>query len=260
MSMVADRRVSVWQNRIHPNIRVGGSGSPVVFLHGAGGRVLDPFLEALAEHHTVYAPEHPALTDGDEDAIAQLDDLWDLIFDYRELFDVLGQKSVPVIGHSFGAMTAAELAANHPKMVSKLVLMCPIGLWREDKPIPNWMIVTPCSDLPKYLVHDPKGSLGSQLFGVPDTELQLRMVWSSASTGKFAWPIPDRGLKQRLHSIQAPTMILWGKQDKLVPVAYAHDFARPISRATVEVIDRAGHLFPAEYPERVAEMVEKFLK
>ena len=112
----------------------------------------------------------------------------------------------------------------------------------------------------RSLVHDTKGALANQMFSVPDTELQLRMIWSSASSGKFAWPIPDRGLKQRLHGIQAPTMILWGKQDKLVPVAYARDFARPISGAKVEVIDQAGHLFPAEHPERVAAMVEDFLK
>jgi len=260
MSTVADRRVSVWQNKIHPNIKVGGSGPPLVFLHGAGGPVLDPLLEALAECHTVYAPEHPALTDGDEDAIAQLDDLWDLIHYYDELFAVLGLKSAPVIGHSFGAMMAAELAANHPELVSKLVLMCPIGLWRGDAPIPNWMIVTPGSDLPKYLVHDSKGPLAKQLLGVPDTELQLRMIWSSASTGKFAWPIPDRGLKQRLRGIQAPTMVLWGKQDKLVPVRYAEEFGRRIPGSTVRILDQAGHLFPAEYPERVAAMVEDFLR
>ena len=155
---------------------------------------------------------------------------------------------------------AAELAANNPERVSKLILMCPIGLWREDAPIPNWMIVTPASDLPKHLMHDPDGLLARQMFGVPDTELQLRTIWSIPGTGKFAWPVPERGLKQRIHEIQAPTMVLWGRQDKLVPVRYAEEFGRRIPGSKVEIIDEAGHLFPAEYPERVAAMVEDFLR
>ena len=260
MITVADRRVSVWQDKIRPNIKVVGNGPPLVFLHGAGGLVWDRFLAELAAHHTVYAPEHPGFTDGDEEAISDLDNLWDLVHYYHEIFDALDLKSVPMIGHSFGAMIAAELAADSPERVSKLVLMCPIGLWREDAPIPNWMLVTPSSDLPKHLMHDPDGLLAQQMFGVPDTELQLRMIWSMSGTGKFAWPVPDQGLKKRIHRIQAPTMVLWGRQDKLVPVRYAEEFGRRIPGSKVTVIDQAGHLFPAEYPERVAAMVEDFLR
>jgi pimeloyl-ACP methyl ester carboxylesterase len=260
MTTVADRRVSVRQNRIRPNIKVAGNGPPLVFLHGAGGAVWDAFLAALAANHTVYAPEHPGFTDGEEDAIARLDNLWDLVLYYHEMFDALSLKSVPVIGHCYGAMVAAELAANSPERVSKLVLMCPIGLWREDAPIPNWMLVTPASDLPKHLMHDSDGPLARQMFSVPDTELQLRMIWSTGGTAKLGWPVPEKGLKQRIHDIQAPTMVLWGKQDKLVPVRYAEEFGRRIPGAKVTVIDQAGHLFPAEYPERVARMVEDFLR
>jgi len=259
MSTTTDRRVSVWNDRIHPHVKVAGSGPPLVFLHRAGGVVWDPFLDELAARHTVYAAQHPGLTDGDEDAISRLDNLGNLVHYYCQLFDGLGLESVPVIGHSFGAMVAAELAAKNPERVSKLVLMCPIGLWREDAPIPNWMLITPGSDLPKYLLHDPHGPLAKEVSDVPDTELQMRMIWSIAATGKFAWPVPDKGLKRRIHRIQAPTLVLWGKQDRLVPVSYAQEFGRRIHGARVELIDRAGHLFPAEYPELVAAMVEDFL-
>jgi pimeloyl-ACP methyl ester carboxylesterase len=260
MSTITDRRVSVWQDKIRPNIKVAGNGPPLVFLHGAGGLVWNPFLDALAANHTVYAPEHPGLTEGQEDAISHLDNLWDLVLYYYEMFDALGLKSVPVIGHSFGGMMAAELAASNPERVSKLVLLCPIGLWRDDTPIPNWMLITPASDLPKYLVHDPDGPLAKQMFGAPDAEVQIRTIWSMACTGKFVWPIPDKGLKKRIHRIQAPTLVLWGKQDKLVPVRYAEEFGHGIPGSKVEIIDQAGHLFPVEYPERVAGMIEDFLR
>jgi len=183
MTAVADRRVSVWQKKINANIKVVGSGSPLVFLHGAGGLRWDPLLEALSVRHTIYAPEHPGTTAGDPDAVGHLDSLWDLVLYYDELLRGLDLKAVPVIGHSFGGMMAAELAANNPERVSKLVLMCPIGLWREDCPIPNWMMITPASDLPKYLLHDPEGPLAKQMFAQPDTEAQIQMIWSMACTG-----------------------------------------------------------------------------
>ena len=259
MTAVTDRRVSVWQKKLSPNIKVAGSGSPVVFLHGAGGLVWDEFLDRLAEKHTVYAPEHPGTTPGDPDAIYQLDNLWDLVLYYYEVLDSLGLKSAPLIGHSFGAMVAAELAAGNPERVSKLVLIAPIGLWREDTPIPNWMVITPASDLPKYLLRDPDGPVARQMFGTPDAEGMIRMIWSMGCTGKFVWPIPDKGLKKRIHRIQAPTLLVWGKQDRLVPPAYAQEFASRISGARIEMIDEAGHLPTAEHPARVASVIEEFL-
>jgi pimeloyl-ACP methyl ester carboxylesterase len=260
MTAVADRRVSVWQKKINSNVKVAGSGSPVVFLHGAGGLMWDEFLETLATRHTVYAPEHPGTTEGDPDSISHLDNLWDLVLYYYELFDALGLRSVPIIGHSFGGMMAAELAASNPERVSKLVLMCPIGLWRDDVPIPNWMIITPATDMPKYLVHDPEGPLAQQMFGAPDADMQIRMIWSMACTGKFVWPIPDKGLKKRIHRIQAPTLVLWGKHDRLVPPAYAQEFANRIPGAKVEMLDQTGHLFMAEQPARTAGLIEDFLR
>jgi pimeloyl-ACP methyl ester carboxylesterase len=259
MTAVTDRRASVWQGKINANIQVAGNGSPVVFLHGAGGLVWDPFLEELASRHTVYAPEHPGTTAGDPDAISQLDNLWDLVLYYNEVLDALDLHSAPVIGHSFGAMMAAELAANNPDRVSKLVLMCPIGLWRDDTPIPNWMLITPATDMPKYLLYEPEGPVGKVMFGVPDADAQIKMIWSMACTGKFVWPIPDKGLKKRIHRIQAPTLLLWGKQDRLVPPAYAAEFAARIPGAKVEMIDQAGHLLGAEHPAKVAGIVEAFL-
>ncbi|HEV3329537.1 MAG TPA: alpha/beta hydrolase [Bryobacteraceae bacterium] len=258
MTAVTDRRVTVWQKKINPNIKVAGSGSPVVFLHGAGGLVWDEFLDRLAERHRVYAPEHPGTTEGDPEAISHIDNLWDLVLYYYEVFDALGLKSVPIVGHSFGAMVAAELAASNPERVSKLVLIAPIGLWREDTPIVNWMIITPGSDLPKYLLRDPDGPIAKQMFGTPDPEGMIRMIWSMGCTGKFVWPIPDKGLKKRIHRIQAPTLLLWGKQDRLVPAVYAQEFASRIPGSRVELIEESGHLPTVEHPAKVAASVEEF--
>ena len=69
MVAVQEQTVSVWKNRINPKVHVAGSGPAVVFLHGAYGLTWDPFLDALAEQFTVYAPEHPGTTLGDPDGV-----------------------------------------------------------------------------------------------------------------------------------------------------------------------------------------------
>ncbi len=194
-----------------------------------------------------------------------LDDLWDLVLYYDELFDRLGLQSVPVIGHSFGGMMAAELAANHPERVSRLVLISPIGLWLDGAPIPNWMIITPAADLPKYLFCDPSGPVAQQALAFPEdpeelVEAQIQFHWSMACTGKFVWPIPDKGLKKRIHRIAAPTLIVWGKQDRLVPPVYAEAFASRIADARVELVDQAGHIPQLEQFAQVSEAVRTFLK
>jgi pimeloyl-ACP methyl ester carboxylesterase len=260
MSAVSDRKVTVWQNKIGANVKVSGDGPPLVFLHGAGGLMWDPFLDMLAANHTVYAPEHPGTTLGDPDAISHLDNLWDLVLYYDEVLDALGIAEAPIVGHSFGGMMAAEIAASHPGRVSKLVLMSPIGLWRDDVPIPNWMLVSPASDIAKLLLYDPDGPLGQMMFGgAPDPDAQVAMMWCMACTGKFVWPIPDKGLKKRIHRIKAPTLVLWGKDDRLVPAAYAQEFASRIPGAKVELLDQTGHLLQGERPAQVAALIEEFM-
>ncbi len=259
MTAVADQRVNVWQGKINANVKVAGSSSPVVFLHGAGGLVWDGFLDLLAERHTVYAPELPGTSAGDPEAISRLDNLWDLVLYYNDLLDALGLNSVPIIGHSFGGMLAAEIAANNPERVSRLVLLCPIGLRRDEMPIPNWMLVSPATEMPKLLFYEPEGPLARVAFGQPDADAQIKMIWSMACTGKFVWPLPDKGLHKRIHRIHAPTLLVWGKQDRLVAPAYAQEFASRIPRSKVEMIDQAGHLLALEHPARLAELIEQFL-
>jgi pimeloyl-ACP methyl ester carboxylesterase len=84
-------------------------------------------------------------------------------------------------------------------------------------------------------------------------------MWSLACTGKFVWPIPDKGLKKRLHRITAPTLVVWGRQDGLVPPVYAQEFAERIPGARVELVDRAAHMPQLEQTERVAGLVHSFL-
>jgi pimeloyl-ACP methyl ester carboxylesterase len=263
MVATQERTVSVWLDQVRPRVKIAGSGAALVFLHGAAGLQWDAFLDNLSSSFTVYAPEHPGTTPGDPDGVKPLDNLWDLVLYYYELFDRLGLKSPAVVGHSFGGMVAAELAATNPERVSKLVLLDPVGLWRDDAPVKNWMVMAP-DDLAKAAFQDPAGPVAKQVLGMPEDpsaqiDAQIQFMWSLACTGKFVWPIPDKGLKKRLHRITAPTLVVWGRQDGLVPPVYAQEFAERIPGARVELVDRAAHMPQLEQTERVAGLVHSFL-
>src|SRR5262249_29254195 len=124
------------------------------------------FLDALAERFTVLAPEHPGTTPDRPDVIHEIDTLWDLVLCYDELLDRLGLSDVALAGHSFGAMVACEVTAQRPARVRRLALLDPIGLWRDDAPIVNWMLVGP-QELPDHVFRDPAGAAASALFALP---------------------------------------------------------------------------------------------
>ena len=107
-----------------------------------------PFLDELAERFTVYAPEHPGTTPGDPDGIRALDDLWDLVLCYDELFDALGARR-PGGGRPLLRRDGGVRGGGHvPRRVSKLVLINALGLWRDDAPIPNFMVMDPAELVP----------------------------------------------------------------------------------------------------------------
>jgi pimeloyl-ACP methyl ester carboxylesterase len=84
-------------------------------------------------------------------------------------------------------------------------------------------------------------------------------VWAQACTGKFVWPVPDRGLKNRAHRIAAPSLLIWGEGDRIVPPVYADEFAKRIAGARVKLIAEAGHLAHLEQMEAVAKAVLDFI-
>jgi pimeloyl-ACP methyl ester carboxylesterase len=266
MTPVGEQSVRVWNDQITIRFQVAGSGPPLLYLHPAMGMApLDPFLTALTEQYTLFAPEVPGTTPGDPHSIHKVDDLWDLVLIYEEAIRGLGLEEKPVLmGQSFGGMLAAELAAHYPDLASKLVLLSPLGLWREDAPVADYMS-TPPQELPALLFADANGPAAHATFAMPPDPdiaiaIQSGIVWAMGCTGKFLWPIPDRGLRKRLHRIAAPTLVLWGSEDRLVPSAYAEEFGAAIAGSTVEVIPDAGHIPQVEATETTLGIVQDFLR
>jgi pimeloyl-ACP methyl ester carboxylesterase len=258
------RTVTVWQDRVPLRVLIKGAGPPAVFFDGPWGLTWGPFLDSLAERFTVYAPEHPGTTVGQPDTVQQIDSLWDLVLCYDEMLDRLGLTTANLVGHSFGGMIACEVAAARPSRALSLVLIAPIGLWRDDAPVTNWMTQVAPPDLPKYVFHDPAGPAARALFSFPEDPEQAalaktRLTWAMGSSGKFIWPIPDKGLKKRIHRVKAPTLLVWGREDRLVPAVYAEEFTRRLPNARVELVSDGGHAPHLEQTETIAATIRDFL-
>ena len=267
MVATQDRAVSAWRKQVQANVKVAGNGPPVVFFHGAFGLQWDAFLDGLAQTHTVYAPEHPGTTPGAPDSIKPIDTLWDLVLYYYELLDELGLDAPAVVGHSFGGMVAAEVAATNPARVSKLVLIDPVGLWRDDTPVTNWMM-TAQDKLATLLYADTNNPIAQMMSAAAKAspeqrqammDLQIQMMWSLACTGKFVWPIPDKGLKKRIHRISAPTLVIAGRHDWICPPEFSEEIARLISRAELRVFENSSHSVRADEPQALLDAIAGFV-
>ena len=258
------RTLRLWQGRITTEVEISGNGPPLVYLHGPWGLAPDrPFVARLASRHKIYAPKFPGTSSGDHEAVHALDSWLDLVVYHGELFDALELAAPALVGHSFGGLVAAEFAAAVPRSVGRLALIDPVGLWRDDLPVKNWMLLS--NDARRHaLFCDPEGEAAKRFFDVPSDATErvatlAEFVWAQACTGKFVWPIADRGFKHRIHRIAAPTLIIWGKADGVIAPAYAQEFAKSIARAQVKLVDKAGHLPHLENPEVVEKLVHDFL-
>ena len=259
-----ERTLTVWQGRVRMRVLSKGRGPALVFFHGPWGLTWDPFLDRLAESFTVYAPEHPGTTPEAHDDVYHLDGLWDLVLCYEELLDALAIRNAAFVGHSFGGMVACEMAAAYPERVRRLAMIAPLGFWRDPDHIVNWMMLEPGA-LRAHIFRDPDGAAAGRMFPRADaqdaatTQARVRLMWAMGTTGKFIWPIPDKGLKKRIHRVKAPALLVWGRQDRLVPAVYAEEFTRRLSGARLETLEGAGHAPHLEETDTVARVVRDFL-
>ena len=241
----------------------GGSGAPVVYFHGAGGLLKDnPFLEALAQRHAVYAPEWPGYGDSTGDEL--LEDMLDFALHGWDLIDALGLTKPHIVGHSMGGMIAAEMACLAPRDLGKLVLVSPAGVWIDELPIPDIFAMLPFQ-LADALFVDPQKGAAMMTGGADLSDIEALKDYYIASqrrlamAGKILFPIPNRRLSKRLYRLRADTLVLWGAQDKLIVPAYAKRWQKLIPAARVELIDGASHMLPYEQPDAFVAAVAKFL-
>jgi pimeloyl-ACP methyl ester carboxylesterase len=240
-----------------------GSGAPLVFLHGAGGLFPEnPFLNRLAERYHVFVPELPGY--GESSGEELLEDMLDFALHGWDVIAALRLQRPHVIGHSMGGMIAAEMACLAPRDLDKLVLVASAGLWIDEHPIPDMFAFLP-HEYAETLFHDRATGEALLTGGLdlshPDALMQFYIAHTKrlGMAGKILFPIPNRRLAKRLYRLSAPTLLLWGKSDRLIPPVYADRFQKLIPQATLELIDEAGHMLPYEQPDAFIAAVTRFL-
>lgn len=253
------RMVELGQGRAPVEVWQAGQGTPLVFLHGAGGLMPDDrFFQALAGQFHVHAPLLPGY--GGSEGEDELKDMLDTTLHTGDVIDALGLTGAALVGHSMGGMIAAELAALAPNDVSRLALIAPAGLWLDDHPVEDLFAKLPF-ELPELMFHDV--ALGESLLtaglDLEDPAFLSEFLIGNARrlgmAGKLLFPIPDRGLSRRLHRIKARTLILWGASDRLISPVYGDAFAAAIPNSELEIVAEAGHLVTLEKPGRVVDAI-----
>ncbi len=243
----------------HPcRVWTKGKGPKVGFLAGLGGLPRwVPFLDRLAESRTVVAPSLPGYPGAT--GHTELDTHLDWVLAVRQLLDKAGLSGADLAGASVGGAFAAEMAAIFPGNVGKLALIAPFGLFDDKEPaadpwaqrkdvLPGLM----CAEAATWndLVAAPEGA--------NSVEWPIEMTRASEAAARAFWPLGNTRLEKRLGLIEAPTLILWGEQDAILPPGYAGTFARAIKGpARVETVAQAGHLAYLDQPEAVANAVLK---
>jgi pimeloyl-ACP methyl ester carboxylesterase len=242
----------------------GGSGAALLWLHGLRGvDPADPTLVALQKSHRVTAPLAPGFNGLDE--LDRIDNIHELALDYDDLIEHLGLPACTLVGHSFGAMAAAEVAAHFPRHAERLVLLAPFGLWNDAYPVAD-VFGVPTATIDDLLWHD--AAIREKFARKPTTDADVKIVAAEAITlaqgltavTKFVWPIPDRGLRRRLPRIACPALVVFGGEDKVVPARYAEDFSAELRHARTAAIAGAGHMLTYERPAEVAGLIAEFVK
>lgn len=240
---------------------VGGSGAPLVYLHGFEQHPGDAgFLRQLAQGRRVLAPEHPGF--GESGGFDQIEDMLDVVLHYHDYLEPLVAEHGPVdlIGHSLGGMFAAEIAAIHPHLVRRLVLADAYGLWMDDVPQPDPFVILPdvlqaakWADPAQWSGQEPNSHQGDA------ASYTFYRSQNMGAASRFMWPVPDRGLARRLGRIPAKTLVLHGRQDGLIPAAYPERLARAIPDARLLWVEAAGHLPMIEAEDAFVAVVREFL-
>jgi pimeloyl-ACP methyl ester carboxylesterase len=260
--MTAPRETSITINGHPCRVWEKGDGPPIGYLPGAPGLMRwTPFLERLSVHRHVIAPSIPGFLGADGHRL--LDDLADWVAATLDLLEGAGLDGADLIGASVGGALAAEVAAFSRPTVDRLILISPYGLCDPDEPVTDVFATKPGTQ--PELVSANTEALTAAL-AAPEgdddlaQELPILLYRAQEAAARFVWPFGDRGLAKRLHRITAPTLLIWGTEDQVIPASYAKRFAEGIrGEAEICSIEGAGHTAEIDAPDAVADAILSFL-
>jgi pimeloyl-ACP methyl ester carboxylesterase len=233
-----------------------GSGRTLGVLAGFGGlpRWI-PFLDRLAEAREVIVPSLPGTPGATGHTL--LDSHLDWLVAVRELLAKSGLEGADLAGSSVGGSFVAEVAALWPMTVRKIAITAPFGLFDEnDPPADIWAQKGDnaagllCADAQKYT------DLKAVPPGANSVEWPIEQIRASEAAARVFWPLGNTRLEKRLPLITAPTLLLWGEQDRVMPRSYANRIKAAVSGpCEIRLVPGAGHLAELDRPDAVAKAI-----
>lgn len=253
---------------------------PIVFLHGFGSALGQwrANLMPLSQHHSIYALDFLGFG-GSQKAPARYNtDLWaDLTYDFWRSF--IGQKAI-IVGHSLGALVAVTAATKHPEMAKGLVLLTlpqaqpsqpPAFARAMERIFASGPLLWPLFQFvrrPKFLrsvlkkiylrpelVDDELVSL----FAEPPQDRGALDVFSRLARSRSDPDYSPKSVKEMLPELQVPLLVLWGKEDRIVPLSGFRPLLHLSPNLQLVEIEKAGHCAYDEYPERTNQEVLSWL-
>ncbi|MCH7738154.1 MAG: alpha/beta hydrolase [Chloroflexi bacterium] len=238
----------------------GGSGPPLLFLHGGGGfGAFDPIGGPLADKFTVYAPSHPGFFGSERPE--WLSTINDLAHFYKDMVQVMGLEDYVLVGHSVGGWIAAEMAAMGHHNLKGLVLIDAAGVRPEKGEITEIFMVSAATRL-KLAFHDPSQVPNYDVISAdPTPEVATVIHANMEMLSRLCWRpyLHNPSLPNYLGGVKTPALVVWGKQDAIIPVECGEMYAKLLANGTLKSIDNCGHNPQVEKPDEFNAAIAAFL-
>jgi pimeloyl-ACP methyl ester carboxylesterase len=240
---------------------VAGEGRPLLFLHGGDYfRQNCAFIEKLARHWRVLAPRHPGF--GRSERPDGFRTVHDLAYLYLDLLDRQGLRDVMVVGSSFGGWVALEMSVRSIERIGRLALIDSLGVkfgGREERDIAD-IYALPGEELLRRTFFDP-GRVVPDYSQLDDDEA-VAIARDRTATALYGWRpyMHNPGLRQWLHRVRVPTLVIWGDSDGIVSRGYGETLSRSLPAARFQLIREAGHYPQIERADEVADAIESFAR
>jgi pimeloyl-ACP methyl ester carboxylesterase len=234
----------------------GGSGPPLLFLHGASGHTgWLAFLDVLSQRFDVIVPEHPGF--GASEDPPWLDKVADLAYHYLDLIEHLGLERVHLVGTSLGGWISAELAVRNTSRLASLTLVCAVGVTPKGEPMQDMFRMSAEENARRFYFDSDR--VKRRLDGLAKADPRM-LVRNRSTVVRLSYPdFVNPDLAKWLHRIDVPTLLVWGKNDGLVPSSFAEAYRSGIPGATLVMIPKAGHAPFEEQSDAFLAAFDNFL-
>jgi pimeloyl-ACP methyl ester carboxylesterase len=252
---VSDVRIGDVTIKLHRT----GKGPPVLYLHGANGLPQWlPFFDAVADGFELLVPEHPGF--GQSDDPPWIRNIPDLAMFYLDFVEAMALERFHLIGHSLGGWLAAEIAIRDRSRLRSLTLMSAAGIRVPGMPSGD-LFIWGVEETLRNIYYDQ--AIAEAALAVKPTEEQLDILLKNRFTAtKFGWQPrwynPD--LEKWLHRLKLPTLVVWGKDDKIFPHDYADLWMKRLPQARLLKYERCGHVPQVEQMDKLLPELRAFLK